>query len=165
MSSEPASISMADTRAYTDAERWIREIGLPARFPGQRFEKRDLRVGTRRDGSAGYHSFDAVSQDGQIVTSIKASSGLTSGGKLPVGKTKDAFTEFHFLSLVSAPHRFLILTDPEFHRIFSEVSDGKLPHGVEILHIPLPEELQSKVAAARAVASGEVSPGRSTDSQ
>jgi hypothetical protein len=165
MSSKLPCPSMADTRAYSDAERWVREIGLPAHFPGQRFEKRELRVGTRRDGSAGYHSFDAVSQDGRIVTSVKASSGLTKGGKLPVGKTKDSFTELHFLSLVEAPYRFLVLTDPDFHQIFVGVSDGKLPPGVEILHIPLPGDLQAKVGAARAVASSEVTPISPTDSR
>jgi len=151
---------MADTRAYGEAERWIREVGLPIHFQGQHFEKRDLRVGTRRNGEPGYHSFDAVSQDGQIVASIKASSGLTSGGKLPVGKTKDAYTELHFLSLVSAPQRILVLTDPDFHRIFSDVSDGRLPIGVEVLHIPLPQEIQARVRAARNVASTEAYPNR-----
>jgi hypothetical protein len=151
---------MADTRAYGEAERWIRDIGLPARFPGQHFEKRDLRVGTRRNGDPGYHSFDAVSHDGQIVASVKASSGLTSGGKLPVGKTKDAYTELHFLSLVSASKRVLILTDSDFFRIFSDVSDGRLPQGVEVLHIPLPDEIQAKVRAARGIASEEMSRDR-----
>ena len=33
--------------------------------------------------SGGRHEFDAVSQDGNIVCSIKSNSGLTSGGKRP----------------------------------------------------------------------------------
>jgi hypothetical protein len=151
---------MADTRAYSEAERWIREKGLPERFPGQVFEKRELRVGTRRSGDPSYHEFDAVSPDGTIVASINASSGLTTGGKVPVGKTKDAYTELHFLSLVSGAHRFLILTDPEFHKIFSNVSDGRLPSGVEVVHIPLPGEIQERVRVARRGAAVEVSPSR-----
>lgn len=132
---------MADTRAYGEAERWVRDQGLPALYPGHRFEKLDLAVGTRRNGDLAYHEFDAVSDDRSIVASIKASSGLTTGGKLPVGKTKDSYAELHFLSLVKAPHRILVLTDPEFHRIFTEVSDGRLPAGVKVVHLPLPPEL------------------------
>jgi len=150
---------MADTRAYAEAERWVREHGLPARYPGHRFEKLDLSVGMRTTGDPAYHEFDAVSEDRTEVASVKASSGLTTGGKLPVGKTKDAYAELHFLSLVIAPRRLLVLTDPDFYRIFTKVSDGKLPAGAEVVHLPLPPELEQRVRAARTVAFAEVSPG------
>lgn len=132
-------------------------MGLPSRFR-LNFDKRKLAVGLRHDGSESYHEFDAVSADGRIVVSIKASSGPTSGGNVPDGKIKGAYAELHFLGLVDAPERYLVLTDQEFYRIFSSVSEGKLPPLVELLHIPLPETLQREVTAARDVASKEVSP-------
>ncbi len=149
---------MANTKAYLEAERWVREVGLPAKFPGASFVTKGLRVGTRRDGSVRTFKFDAVSEKPSIVASVKASSGMTAGGKLPTAKTKDAYADLHFLSLVRAEKRILVLTDPEFHRIFVKISDGRLPRGVELVHLPLPAKLQSRVEAARRVATREVTP-------
>ena len=151
---------MANTKAYLRAEEWIRADGLPAKFQ-QSFAKRRLEVGTRTDGFPAYHEFDAVSSDAGIVASVKASSGFTAGRKPPDGKIKGAYAELYFLSLVTAPQRFLVLTDPEFHKIFLDTSDGKRPFGVQLLQITLPEEIQHELAEARAIASREVSPRRS----
>jgi hypothetical protein len=147
---------MADTAAYLQAERWVREKGLPYKFPGHTFVSKGLQVGTRRDGSPRSFEFDAVSTDGSIVALVKGSSGLTAGGKQPVAKTKDAYTDLLFLSLVQAERRLLVLTDPQFHRIFEKVSDGRIPPGVEVLHIPLPRDVQARVDLARHKASREM---------
>src|SRR2546428_707934 len=104
---------MADTRAQLLAEQWVRENGLPE-FCGATFTKRVLRIGTRADGLPATHEFDAVSEDGRIVASVKASSGKTSGGNVPSGKLKDAFTELHFLGLAAAQRKILVLTDESF---------------------------------------------------
>lgn len=69
----------------------------------------------------GRHEFDAVSQDGRVVASIKSASGLTAGGRIPAGKIKDSVAELYYLSLVSAPVRRLVLTTPAFFEIFEKV--------------------------------------------
>lgn len=89
--------------------------------------------------------FDSGSEDDTIVASVKASSGLTSGGKLPTAKTKDAYTDVPLLTMVGAKLRILVLSDPEFRRIFSTVADGRVPAGVSFVHMSLPRELQSRV--------------------
>jgi hypothetical protein len=148
--------NMAGTGAYTEAEAWIRTNSLQAKF-GQQFEKRFLKVGVRSDGTDATHEFDAVSADGTIVTSIKAHSGKTSGNRNPVGKINSTFTEVLFLGLVKeAKKKYLVLTDPEFHSIFRNKSDGKLPEGVELLHLPLPPEIQARVNEDKKKASLEM---------
>ncbi len=99
-----------------------------------------------------------MSTDGTVVAAVKASSGRTARNRNPSGKIKDAYAELLFLSLVQSPRRYLVLTDREFFDIFSKESDGKRPTGVELLHIPLPTELQRRVEAAKNAASDEVSP-------
>lgn len=150
---------MADTTAYRVAEEWVRDNGLPNQF-GQPFQKQRLRVGTKRDGSTAVHEFDAVSSDGTVVASVKATSGRTAGNKNPSGKIKDAYAELHFLGLVDAPSRILVLTDRDFYELFSRESDGKRPPGVELLHVNLPSDIQRRVEIAKRAASDEVSPSR-----
>lgn len=138
-------------------EEWVRDEGLPRRFR-QRFNKMRLPIGIRRDGGAAEHEFDAVSDDRNTVASVKASSGRTAGNRNPSGKIKDAYAELLFLSLVKAPRRFLVLTDPSFFDIFQRGSDGKLPPGIEIVHLELPAERQERLGKATRVASREVTP-------
>src|SRR2546427_4538976 len=135
---------MADTRGYLKAEESVRNKGLPERFH-QRFEKRALRVGTKQDGSPAMHEFDAVSENGDIVASIKAHSGKTTGGNPPQGKFNSAFAEVLFLSIVPAREKYLVLTDPRFHELFRSKADGKLPSGVKLLLLPVSGEIQEVV--------------------
>jgi hypothetical protein len=69
---------------YT-VEPWVRDR-LAERY-GQDFYPRVLPLET-----GGSHEFDAVSSDGGIVASIKANSGLTSGGNHPTGRSRPAST-------------------------------------------------------------------------
>lgn len=55
---------------------------------GVPFESRELTLVT-----GGTHEFDAVSEDGRVVASIKSTSGKTSGGKLPSGEIRAAQAE------------------------------------------------------------------------
>ena len=120
---------------------------------GQPFESKFLRLTT-----GGRHEFDAVSADGQIVTSIKASSGLTSGGRIPSGKIKDSLAELYYLSLVDAPVRILVLTTPAFHELFAHFVKGALPNTIKLRLITLPPDLQREVDVVVAIASREVAP-------
>lgn len=113
------------------------------------FHRRRLRLQT-----GGEHEFDAVSDNGRIVASIKTASG--SGGRHPSGKVVNCFAELYFLSLVRARKRLLVLTSPEFHQLFAAVAVGKVASGVEIVHIPLSAETQARVSAVQAAAGGEV---------
>jgi len=120
---------------------------------GQPFRKRflDLRPG-------GKHEFDAVSEDGTIVASIKAHSGLTSGGKAPSGKILACLAELYYLTLVDAPTRLLVLTNPLFFEIFKRKTVGAVADGLTIELVPLPTEMQAKVDSVVREASREMSP-------
>ncbi len=150
---------MADTRAYLFTEEWIRAKALPKMF-GQPFEKRFLSVGTKSNGSPAEHEFDAVSEDGTIVVSIKALTGKTAGGRNPSGKIKDAYAELMFLGLAQAAKKYLVLTDKNFFQLFHRQSDGKRPLGVELMLILLPGWIKKKVDLAKDGASEEVFPKR-----
>jgi hypothetical protein len=151
------SEAMSNSGAYAEAEDWVREKGLRRHFPGTLFRKDKLTVGQRADGDDGLHEFDAISENNRIVVSVKASTGLTKRGKYPSAKVSNANAELLFLSLLKGKRRILVLTDPEFFEIFSRVSDGRRPKEVELLHVPLPALLQSRVHAARETAAAEVS--------
>jgi hypothetical protein len=89
--------------------------------------------------------FDAVSNDGTVVVSIKTSSGLTSGGNIPGGKINGCIADLYYLSLLKAPVRRLVLTNPQFHAIFTKRMAGAMPEGVEVRLVPLPPDLQAEV--------------------
>jgi hypothetical protein len=146
------SVSMADTSYLKRVvEPRIRTI-LEDRY-GQPFYKRFLPL-----RSGGRHEFDAVSADGEIVVSIKSSSGLTSGGNAPDGKIKNSLAELYYLSLVDAPTRILVLTNPDFHRIFTKKAEGAIAPGLSVELIGLPADEQAEVDAVVAAASAEVTP-------
>lgn len=127
----------------------IRKL-LAAEF-GQPFASRVLALpgGAQRE-------FDAVSADGRTVVSIKTSSGLTSGGNLPSGKINSCIADLHYLSLVDAPVRRLVLTNPEFYEIFTARMRGAIAPGIEVSLSPLDPELQAEVDQVVAAASREM---------
>ena len=121
------------------------------------------RCGTKFDAqvltlsSGGTHEFDAVSDDGSVIASIKANSGLTSGGNHPTGKVATCLNEVYFLTLVTAPTRLLVLTNPEFKEIFQRTTAGKIAPGIEVILVPLPVEMQETVDGVTRKASDEMS--------
>lgn len=130
-------------------EPWVRET-LTARFD-QPFSSQVL--GLRPSGR---HEFDAVSSDGQIVVSIKTNSGLTSGGNKPSGKINTCLAELYYLSLVDAPTRILVLTNPEFHGIFIAELRGAVAEGITIELLALPADMQIEVDKVTGRASREM---------
>ncbi|MFI5260101.1 MAG: hypothetical protein ACHQ01_10925 [Candidatus Limnocylindrales bacterium] len=143
---------MADTMYLRRVvETYIRER-LALEF-GQPFSARFLDL-----VSGGKHEFDAVSHDQRVVASIKAASGLTSGGRNPSGKIKDSIAELYYLSLVSAPVRRLILTTPAFYGIFKKATTGAVAAGIDVVCVPLPAEIQREVDRVVSAASQEVTP-------
>lgn len=133
-------------------EPWIRSQ-LVVRF-GQPFSSRVLTL-----SPGGRHEFDAVSDDLQIVASIKSGGGLTSGGRHPSGKVATCLAEVYFLSLISAPARLLLLTNPALHDIFLRVTSGKIAKGVTIELLELPVEMQRILDGVTEIASKEMGAG------
>lgn len=130
-------------------EPWIRDR-LAERF-GQGFSPRLLPL-----APGGAHEFDAVSSDGRIVASIKANSGLTSGGNHPTGKVATCLNEVYFLTLVDAEERLLVLTNPDFHTIFARATAGQIAPGVRVELLALPPDMQRTVDGVTALASKEM---------
>lgn len=143
---------MADTRYYkTHVEPYVREQ-LQA-IHGIPFRSRVLRLTT-----GGTHEFDAVSEDGSIVASIKSLSAKTKRGKRPAAKYSTCLAELYFLSLVDAPKRMLVLTTPEWHTMFERYIKDRLAPGLTIELLRLSPEVQQEVDRCRDVASNEVTP-------
>ena len=142
---------MADTRYLTkEVEDFVR-LRL-RQLHGTEFSKRKLSLTT-----GGKHEFDAVSTDGDIVASIKATSGRTSGGNLPQGKFNNAIAELYYLNLVKAPTRILVLTNADFRGLLVRKLQGAIAPGVSIEYIPLSVEIQAEVDKVVRAASDEMS--------
>jgi hypothetical protein len=133
-----------------NVEPWVRDR-LADRY-GQRFAPVVLRL-----APGGTHEFDAVSDDRRIVVSIKANSGLTSGGNHPTGKVATCLNEVYFLSLVDADVRLLVLTNPGFHAIFARTTAGQIAPGIGVELLPLPSDMQRNVDGITELASREMS--------
>lgn len=141
---------MANTNYYkTHVEPHVREaLEVKYRVP---FHSRKLRLTT-----GGWHEFDAVSEDGSIVASIKSLSGKTAGGKRPAAKYSTCLAEMYYLSLVKADQRILVLTTPAWHEMFLTFIEGRRHPDVRIELVPLSAEIQAEVDKVRDIASGEV---------
>ena len=94
------------------------------------------------------------------VVSIKTSSGLTSGGNIPNGKINGCIADLYYLSLLDAPVRRLVLTNPEFYEILVRRMAGALPKGVAVNLVPLPSDLQAEVDRVIGEASDEIDRGK-----
>lgn len=108
----------------------------------------------------GRHEFDAVSEDGLIVASIKSHSGRTSGGKRPGAKIQACYAELYYLLQVGAPSRVLVMTNPEFFDIFERDSRGRLAPGLDLKLVPLPVDIQNAVDEVTRAASAEMAGDR-----
>jgi len=148
---------MADTKAQTEAEKWIRETYLPDKY-GQTFRQKNLDL-----RSKGQFKFDAVSDDNEIVAVISTSAALTAGGKQATAKLiKIRSDAYWFLLLDQEPaHKVLVFTGQSMIDLINEEKKkGRFPPEFELVKVTLPPDLAAKVAASQKVASEEVSPKR-----
>jgi hypothetical protein len=106
----------------------------------------------------GYHEFDAVSDNGRIVASVKTASGQTVAGRPPAAKVTSCIAELYFLSLARAHKKLLVLTSADFLELFRTAMAGKVPHGVEIRHMALPDGVAARVAAVQGAGTDETQP-------
>lgn len=148
---------MADTTALKKQIEPYVQTWLHEQF-GVRFSRQAVPL--TGHGTAGQHQFAAVSEDGKIVASVKSLSGRTTGENLPSAKIDSSYAEIYYLSLVHAEKRLLVLTDREFYRLFCKQSEGMVVRGVDILHCPLPAELERVKEAVRVAASAEIDDGK-----
>lgn len=146
---------MANTSAQHLAEAWVIETVLPSHFPGIAFAGRKLKLKW-----GGFFAFDAVSQDGTIVVAISTSSARTAKGKAATAKFQKLKTDsLYLLHVESARRRLMVFTEQSMLEYFKkEVSSGRFPPEIELVHIELPIEILAKVLAARDIASKETSP-------
>lgn len=108
----------------------------------------------------GRHEFDAVSADRSVVAAIKSNSGLTSGGNRPGAKILSCYAELYYLLQMDAPHRMLVMTNPEFFDIFSRDSAGRLHPDLELKLVRLPVEMQARIDGVTQAASQEMAGSR-----
>ena len=91
---------MADTSKLRYlVEPYIR-TELEKVYPEHTFAEKALPLRRKKDGAYAFHNFDAVSEDNNIVASIKSHSWFTSGGKIPSGKIGQIYQSLYFMSLV-----------------------------------------------------------------
>jgi hypothetical protein len=119
---------------------------------GVHFEPRVLTLTT-----GGTHEFDAVSKDQKIVATIKSASGRTVSGRIPSGKIRAAEAELYYLTLVTAVHRLLVLTTPEFYEIMQKRLTKRLAPGISLKLVRLPGKIRTEVERVQRNASNEVS--------
>ncbi len=131
-----SSVSMAAKVRYRNTEgkgAWINRTRNARVFGGKELAawfQENLTVG--EEFQVGLPPF-AEKVSFPEASSIKSSSGRTSGGNIPSGKIAEAYRDLYFLTLVHANSKTLVLTNPEFYDIFRKVSDGKVAEGIEIL--------------------------------
>ena len=145
---------MADTRAQTEAEDWVRREWMPERY-GEAFFRERVRL-----SSGGVFDFDAISADGKTVANISTSGARTASGKNAVGKMMKIRSDIYFLLLADADQRLMILTERDmYEQWLKEAERGRVPASIQFAHVELPQELRTKLDASRRRASREVSPG------
>ena len=139
------------TRVEDEVREW-----LERKFKKSFISKR-LAIGTKSKKEAATREFDAVSDDGSIVASIKSNSWTTSGGNIPSAKVNIFYTELYFFGLLKdKPKKLFIFTNKATLEGFKNTSDGKRPKDVELIHVPLAKNTKRVVARVNRKASQEM---------
>lgn len=146
---------MADTSINHEAERWVVATGLAQRWPGMSFKPKKLKLTWGCE-----FAFDAVSEDGSVVVAVSTSAARTATGKLATAKYQKLKTDaLYLLHIESTAKKVMVFTEPCMQEYFvQQANSGRSPSDIELLHIPLPADLQCQVKATRARASQETSP-------
>ena len=143
---------MADTKAQIEAEAWIREVYLPKKY-GQSFRQKNLALQSRTQ-----FTFDAVSDDCEIVALICISAGFDSCGKVDTDELMKVRSDaLRLLMLEARPQkRLMIFTDQSMiDLVKDEKKKGLFPTELEILKVKLPPDLAARVAESQGLASEE----------
>lgn len=143
---------MADTSAQKRAAEWVRTSFLKDKF-GQLFRQKTCNLNT-----GGKIEFSAVSNDDRIYGFISTSTPLVPNGSVGRGKLSKVRADALFLSMIAGDvQRLLVYTDREMMNLVTgEISAGRLPQDIAVLHAQLPDSLQAEVASSRKKASEEL---------
>lgn len=143
-----------DTKNQVACEDWIRKEWLPQRF-GQAFRRAAVPL-----GSGGVHSFDAVSNDGNIVAVISTSCARTAKGRRAIGKMNRLRSDLYFLHLAQAKRPVVVVTETEmYERCLADQATGLIPGDVEILLAVLPPQLAAMLRGSKDARTAEI-PGK-----
>jgi hypothetical protein len=141
---------VADTRIQLEVEDWVRRNWMRSHF-GMAFSRERLAL-----RSGGVFDFDAVNEDQSVVATISTSGSKTSGGKYAVGKILKLRSDMLFLTMVEAQRRVIILTERDMcDQCEKEAAGGRVPPEIEFACANIPDELRTRLVAARLRASGE----------
>jgi|ERR1039457_4396283 hypothetical protein len=141
---------MADTRMQLEVEDWVRRNWMGEQY-GTTFSRERLRL-----RSGGVFDFDAVSPDRSIVATISTSGRKTSTGKNGTGKMLKLRSDMLFLTMVDAERRIIVLTERDMcEQCESELESGRVPPEIEFVCAVLPDEMRTRLIAARQKASDE----------
>lgn len=146
---------MANTSAQHIAEQWVVSQFLCNHFSGVKFVGRKLSL---RWG--GRFAFDAVSEDEKLVGLVSTSAAHTAGRKAATAKFQKLKADaLYLLHVVGAERLFMIFTEESMLRHFEkEKKSGRFPPEIELIHAPLPEQINAQVLSARKLASAETAP-------
>lgn len=129
---------MDDSNAHAEAAKWIREVYLPKKFK-QPFHEKSLEL-----ESKARVTFDAVSEDGEIVAAISTRTGYApSGRKNEDDLQKTRSDALHFLMLAYTPkERLMIFTEESMiDLVKDEKKRDRFPPALKIVKVKLPPEL------------------------
>ena len=146
---------MADTSTQLKVEDWVRREWMRENY-GQQFarERVDLTSG-------GVFDFDAVSADGEIVAVISTSGFRTATGRPGVGKMHKIRSDMYFLLLAKGRRSLVLLTEEDMYaRWLKEIEIGRVPTGIEFVHVEIPEHLNAELRDSRRKASQEMTRDR-----
>jgi hypothetical protein len=146
---------MADTSAQKSAELWIVREFLPKEFDGMTFAEQKVRLTW-----GGHFAFDAVSSDQEIVGLVSTSSASTSGGKRAIAKIQKLKCDTLYLTNVAKVcKKFLVFSEQSMKTHFEkEISAGRFPTDITLIHADLPIEIYQRVLVAREMSRREVTP-------
>jgi hypothetical protein len=142
---------MATSKSFLVVEEYIRGEWLPLKY-GQAFTKKIVRLRT-----SGRFEFDAVSDDGEIVCCIAASSGRARQGGLAKSKMIKIRSDIMFLMLSEAHRKLMVLADRDLYEYSnSEQLRGRLPREIDLCLADLPANISCLLSAAQQAASAEI---------
>jgi hypothetical protein len=127
---------MDDIRA--DVAKWMREVYLPKKYQ-QAFHEKSLEL-----QSKGRVTFDAVSEDGEIVAVISTRTGHEPGGRKNEDDLQKTRSDaLHFLMLDYIPkERLMIFTEQSMiDLVKDEKKRDRFPAALKIVKVKLPPEL------------------------
>jgi hypothetical protein len=76
-----------------------------------------------------------VADDRSLVATISNAPGMTSGGKKPVGKIRNAVADLYYLGPAQSSSRQLIVTNADFYSILMTELQAAIDPAVSVVHI------------------------------